>query len=254
MKAEEIQARRQAITNLLYQKKEVRIQELVNQFQVSDETIRKDLKYLSSEGIVEKSYGVAKLIQFTPLEPVINRTPIDYAKKIKLVHAAAKLIPKGRCTIGLDQGSTAALLANYLKTHDNKHIFTGSLAAILELINSKNTLYCIGGRYSETDMSFQNDTVNQLYDDIKYDLCFLGSSGVLGRDGFCTSSLIDAEIKRHLIAKSTRKIVLLDNQKFNYSSLVQVARWQTADIVITNKGIPADAQQLIEAQARLILV
>ncbi|MBS7577811.1 MULTISPECIES: DeoR/GlpR family DNA-binding transcription regulator [unclassified Enterococcus] len=254
MKAEEIQARRQAITKLLYQKNEVRINELVNQFQVSDETIRKDLKYLASEGILEKRYGVAKLIQAKPLEPVVNRTPINYANKSKLVQAAAKLIPKGRCSIGLDQGSTAALLANHLKTHDNKHIFTGSLAAILELIHSKNTVYCVGGRYSEADMSFQNDTANQLYDDVKYDLCFLGSSGVLGRDGFCTSSLVDAEIKRQLIAKSTRTIILLDSQKFNYSSLVQVAKWQAADIVITNQDIPADARRLIEAKTRLILV
>lgn len=254
MKAEEIQARRQAITKILYQKNEVQINELVNQFQVSDETIRKDLKYLASEGILEKRYGFAKLIQSQPLEPVANRTPINYAKKDKLIQAAAKLIPKGRCTIGLDQGSTTALLANHLKMHDNKHIFTGSLAAILELINSKNSLYCVGGRYSQSDMSFQNDTANQLYDDIKYDLCFLGSSGVLGREGFCTSSLVDAEIKRHLLTKSTRKIVLLDSQKFNYSSLVQVAKWQAADIVITNKDIPADAKQVIETQTRLILV
>lgn len=253
MKAEEIQSRRQKIARILYKKKEIKVNELVNLFQVSDETIRKDLRYLAKEGVLEKKYGIAKLKQTQPLKPVINRTPINLNEKRQLIQAALNFIPKGTCSIGLDQGSTIALLANELKNHNNKHIFTGSLASILELINSQNSLYCSGGKYSAEDMSFQNDTSTQLYSDIKLDFCFLGSSGVLGRDGFCTSSLTDAKIKRSLIANSTRKIVLLDKHKFNYSSLVQVATWNIADIVITNRSVAPEIQKMISSKTRLVL-
>ncbi|GAB2022804.1 DeoR/GlpR family DNA-binding transcription regulator [Pseudolactococcus yaeyamensis] len=254
MKAYEIQNRRNRITNLLLENKKVKVVDLVEKFQVSDETIRQDLAYLENQGILKKIYGGAELLEQRQLEPVIDRTPIDHPEKQAIVHVASQFIPNHAVTIGLDQGSTVAMLANHLKSYQNKMIFTGSLAAILELVKSGNELYCFGGKYSYADMSFQNDTSDELYPDIKLDLCFLGSSGVLNRHGFCTSSFNDAMIKRKLLDKSTQKIVLLDASKFKTSSLIEVAPWSAVDLVITNKGIPVDIQMSIEAQTKLILV
>ncbi|SAM65762.1 DNA-binding transcriptional regulator AgaR [Enterococcus faecium] len=56
MKAAEIAKRRKQITELLYQQKEIKVRELVRKFQVSDETIRKDLAYLAAEGVLEKKH------------------------------------------------------------------------------------------------------------------------------------------------------------------------------------------------------
>lgn len=254
MKAYEIQNRRNQITDLLLKHKKVKVTDFVDKFQVSDETIRQDLAYLESQGILKKIYGGAELLEQKQLEPVIDRTPIDYQAKQAIVNAASDFIPEHAVTIGLDQGSTVAMLANHLKTYQNKIIFTGSLAAILELVRSGNELYCFGGKYSYPDMSFQNDTSHELYPDIKLDICFLGSSGVLNRNGFCTSSFTDAVIKRQLLAKSAKKIVLLDANKFKTASLIEVAPWSDVDLVISNKGIPPEIQQTIETQTRLILI
>ncbi|GHU43622.1 DeoR family transcriptional regulator [Bacilli bacterium] len=254
MKAYEIQNRRNKITDLLLAHQKVKVVDLVDKFQVSDETIRQDLVYLEKQGILKKIYGGAELLEQKQLEPVIDRTPIDHLEKQAIVNAASDLIPEHAVTIGLDQGSTIAMLANHLKSYQNKMIFTGSLAAILELVRSGNDLYCFGGKYAYSDMSFQNDTSDELYPDIKLDLCFFGSSGVLNRNGFCTSSFTDAVIKRKLLEKSSQKIVLLDANKFKTSSLIEVAPWSDVDLVISNQGIPTDIQASIEAQTRLILV
>lgn len=254
MRASEIMDRRKAIVELLQENNEIRVSQLVNRFNVSDETVRKDLTYLEKEGVLEKKFGKAVRIKGKALEPVLNRTPVNKDKKIKLVQAALELIDENEHLIGLDQGSTVALLANALKNKPTKEFFSGSLAAILELVNSDHTIHCFGGVYSSNDMSFQNDTGKEMYPDIHLDICFFGSSGVANRKGFCTSSLVDAESKRILLRKSTKKIVLLDSTKFETTSLVQVAPWSEVDIVITNQGIPADYQQMIKTSSKLILV
>ena len=252
MKAVEIAERRKEITELLYQQNELKVCDLVKIFQVSDETIRKDLTYLAKEGILEKHHGKAILVKEKELAPVFQRTT-QFAEKDRITHAALDFITPEDFTIGLDQGSTIALLAKKMLSLEKKQIFTSSLAAITQLSISQHKLFCFGGEYSPADMAFRNSG-NEVFPDIQFDLCFFGSSGVKNRKGFCTSSLIDAEAKRRMLKKSTKKIVLLDHTKFERTSLVQVAPWSEVDIVITSKGLPLDYERMIRANAKLVLV
>jgi DeoR family transcriptional regulator of aga operon len=239
---------------MLYDKEIITVAELVKQLNVSDETIRKDLSYLEEEGIIEKKHGKAVLIRERKLEPVLQRTPVNLEKKNAVVCKALSFINESDLSIGLDQGSTVALLANQLKIFQQKQIFTGSLAAILELVNSNHTIHCFGGQYYSEDMAFRNDLGKEMYPDIHFDICFFGSSGVKNRQGFCTSSLVDAEAKRMMLRKSTMNIVLLDDTKFQSSSLVQVAPWRDVDVVITNSFIPREVAAFISNSTKLILV
>lgn len=252
MKAIEIAQRRKEITELLYQQNELRVHELVKKFHVSDETIRKDLAYLAQEGILEKHHGKAVLVKEKELAPVFQRTT-QLSEKERITNAALAFISEEDFTLGLDQGSTVALLAKKMMPLEKKQIFTSSLAAVLQLANGPHQLFCFGGEYSPADMAFRNSG-NESYPDIQFDLCFFGSSGVKNRKGFCTSSLIDAETKRQMLKKSTKKIVLLDHTKFEKTSLVQVAPWSEIDVVITSKGLPLDYERMISAYAKLLLV
>ncbi|MGH1646986.1 DeoR/GlpR family DNA-binding transcription regulator [Enterococcus gilvus] len=252
MKAAEIAQRRKEITELFYHQNELKVRELVKKFHVSDETIRKDLTYLAKEGIIEKLHGKATLVREKELAPVFQRTS-QFAEKEALTQAALDCITSDDYTIGLDQGSTLALLAKKMGPLEKKQIFTSSLAAISQLALSQHKLFCFGGEYSPADMAFRNNG-SEIYPDIQFDLCFFGSSGVKNRKGFCTSSLIDAEAKRRMLKKSTKKIVLLDHTKFEKTSLVQVAPWSSVDVVITSKELPLDYKRMISAYAKLILV
>ena len=140
MKAAEIAKRRKQITELLYQQKEIKVRELVRKFQVSDETIRKDLAYLAAEGVLEKKHGKARLIFEKELAPVFQRTT-QFPEKNKLTQAAMSCITSEDYTIGLDQGSTLALLAKKMLSLEEKQIFTSSLAAITQLANGHHNFF-----------------------------------------------------------------------------------------------------------------
>ena len=110
MKAVEIAQRRKEITELLYQQNELKVSDLVKTFQVSDETIRKDLTYLAKEGVLKKQHGKAILVKEKELAPVFQRTT-QFPEKDRITQAALALITNEDYSIGLDQGSTLALLA-----------------------------------------------------------------------------------------------------------------------------------------------
>lgn len=252
MKANEIEKRRAEIMALLKQKSSLKVSELVRRFAVSDETIRKDLRLLSDQGLVNKQFGKVTLIPNIPLPPVAQRTTKLQIDKQHLAQAALKLLTKPALTIALDQGSTVATLAQLLNQFNDLTIVTSSLLSLIALQNTKNVLYSTGGKYNIADMSFQGTRPSEFYEQIHVDFCFLGSSGVAGRDGFCSSSFADAEMKRTLIHNSAVSVLLLDKSKFTQSSLVQVAKWSAVDYVITNLAADSADYQFIAQQTQLI--
>ena len=260
MKANEIHDRRKMITELLYKEDFVKTADLMERFNVSKETIRKDLVFLENEGMLKKKYGGAELISKRELlskkelDHVMKRSPREFDKKERIVQAALKQLPLDTKSIGLDFGSTVSLLAQRLNAYSEKQIFTGSLAAIIELINGPHSVYCSGGYYSDPHMAFQNESKIDLYPDIHLDVSFFGSGGVKNRNGFCTSLLVDAEQKRNLLKKTEKKVVLLDHTKFESTSLVEVATWEEIDLVITNKETPMEFQRNIARKTKLLAV
>ncbi|MFC6180527.1 DeoR/GlpR family DNA-binding transcription regulator [Lactiplantibacillus daowaiensis] len=254
MKATEIQARRNAILTLLKTEHTMTVQQLVRQCHVSDETIRKDLRVLSQQGLVTKEFGKASLVTASPLPPVGQRTDRFAAEKQALAQRALQLLPVDPVTIALDQGSTVAALAHELNQMDNKIIVTSSLLSLLALRNTHNELYSTGGKYSPSDMSFQGNSPRDLYQQIHVDFCFLGSSGIQGRQGLCSSSFADAEMKREMINNSAIKVALVDASKFTQTSLVQVMPWTAIDYVITNMNPQAPELLAIAAQTKVLTI
>ncbi|GAF40842.1 DeoR family transcriptional regulator [Agrilactobacillus composti DSM 18527 = JCM 14202] len=254
MKADQIQQRREAMLAMLRAKKSVKIREFVTQFKVSDETIRKDLEILSQQGLVIKQFGKAVLVPNIPLTPVAQRTDIHQADKEKIAATTFDLLPKRPLTIGLDQGSTVSTFARLLSTVPDLTIITSSLLSLIALQSTTNTLYSTGGRYNVSDMSFQGTSPQATYAQIQLDYCFLGSSGVADRAGFCSSSFGDAEMKRQLMKNSTNKVLLIDKSKFQVSSLVQVGTWDQVDHVITNLDPDSKDYQKISQLTHVIAV
>lgn len=253
MKAAEIQQRRDQIARMFAEHSRVKVSRLTDLFHVSDETIRKDLKYLEGQGILRTVYGGAVSDRSDFIEPVMQRTTTFLKDKQKIVKRALALIPEDRCIIGLDQGSTVALLAHELNQYRNKVVMTRSLTSILELIHGTNEFYCIGGKYQPADMSFQGDAVGGLMHNIQLDIGFFGSSGILDRSGMCSSSLADAEMKRTMLDQCRLKVVLIDHSKFSRSSFVKVADWEAIDYVITDNEAPEDVLSQIGSMTNVVI-
>jgi DeoR/GlpR family transcriptional regulator of sugar metabolism len=233
MKAIEIQHRRERILTLLEQQSPLAVSNLVQTLGVSDETVRHDLAILAKQGIVAKRYGQAELLPTATLPPVAARETTESEAKQAIAQAALALITPQMHTIGLDQGSTTALVAQGLSQFHDKTIVTRSLLSLIALKDGDNAFYTPGGYYNVDDMAFQNQNRDAM-SDLQLDISFFGSSGVKNRQGTCSSSFTDAEAKQQMHQQSTLTVALLDHTKFEQTSLIAVTPFDQFDYLITD--------------------
>lgn len=233
MKAIEIQQRRERILTLLEQQSPLAVSSLVQALGVSDETVRHDLEILAKQGAVTKRYGQAERRTTVTLPPVSARKTTEANAKLAIARAALTLITPQMHTIGLDQGSTTAMLAQELNQLHDKTIVTRSLLSLIALKDGDNAFYTPGGYYNADDMAFQNQN-RDVMADIQLDISFFGSSGVKNRQGTCSSSFTDAEAKQQMHQHSTITVALLDHTKFDQTSMVAVTPFDQFDYLITD--------------------
>lgn len=231
------QLRHSQILDLLKEKKFLTVTALSLHFKVSEETIRQDLYYLENSGLILKYHGGAKINELPELESLGARLEKNYEKKIAICRSALEEINIDKHpTLGIDRGTTLQLLANQLSFQKNHKIVTNSLAVINEFKNSKNEIYCPGGKFSAKEQSFFLTSYKEL-EPLQIDILFLGSSGTLGHQGICSDSFPDRVDKGALINISRKKIALVDATKFSRTSFVEVAPWKDLDLLITDSSI-----------------
>lgn len=259
METMKIEKRRDQILDLLKRYDSLRVSQLVTQLGVSDETIRNDLKVLSQQGLVTRKYGIAALSskavqEKSKIKTVDKRVTVESDIKGQLAKIAVSLMKqRNGISIALDQGSTIAEIAKIISKFEGNNVFTSSLLALNNLTDSYSNIYCIGGKFNREDLSFQDTSgLDSSLGSVHYDYSFIGSSGVAGRDGICSTSFADAQMKRNLIKQSTVNIAVIDAQKFKTSSLLKVADWSALDYVVTNLDPSSEEYQQISAQTKII--
>lgn len=246
MTAESILERRNRLVELVRRNGRVSTQEASAQFGVSLETIRQDLLYLEQRHILKKVHGGAVAWERATVEPLRKRRTEHEAVKAALARRALSYVQPGD-TVGLDMGSTVAALAQLLAGGPASLLVTNSLLALETLTESEGRVYCLGGEYSAHDMAFQGEQAVSALKKLRLDVCFLGTSGVQGRGGICSTGFHDIPVKQEFIRRSRRTVVLADSSKFATASLVEVAGWEQVDTLITDSGIdPEQARQLSE--------
>lgn len=240
-------ADRQAqIVELLSNNGTMKAVELAERFQVSRETIRRDLIALSETGSIKKIFGSVIPVNDFSVRPVDSRLHDFPEKKRSICKKALEYIPDNG-VIFLDTGSTVLCLASLLKQMSGLTIVTNSVSAVNELMNSPNQIIMTGGIInSQVSCVYGQQTLDFL-ETLRMDAAFLGTSGFNQHRGPSTNHFEDAQMKKTAINRSQISIVLTDSHKATYSSLTQYASWRDINYLITDSDISSEAvQQLNE--------
>ena len=254
MKNNEILARREQILDIIRSTGTLQTEDAAEIFHVSKETIRQDFIYLEKQGILKKKYGGAVLNTADAVASVRTRESVNFMAKDKIVKKALEFIPEGPVSIGLDQGSTIALLGSYISHRNDLFIATNNLRALQSLVGTNNKVYAIGGFFNQEEMSYISDEYPKELEKVRLDIIFLGSSGLKGRNGICSKGFQDSRTKRNFLKHAEKKIVLTDSTKFSHTSLVETASWDELDVLITDRGIPDDIRKELETHLQVVVV
>lgn len=253
MKNKEILNRREQIMNIIRSTGRLDTEDAAKLFRVSTETIRQDFHYLSQQGILKKVYGGAVICESDQIESLPVRESVNLSIKDRIAKKAMEYLPEGDCIIGMDSGSTVALLGAYASYRRDLLVVTNSHRILQIMTAGSNRLISLGGEFSREEMAYYGGEFSQMLQQVTLDVFFLGTSGVKGRNGICTKNFQQSVLKNQLIRQSNRKIVLADSSKFKSSSLVEVAPWSRLDLLITDENISRETREQLEQVIEVVI-
>jgi DeoR/GlpR family transcriptional regulator of sugar metabolism len=195
------------------------VNELSSRLGVSSATIRQDLTFLESEGLIRRVHGGAVL---EDAEDLSNRLGVNYDRKLRIARRAAELVKDGE-TILIESGSTNALLARELAKKKNITIITTNIYIARQLRKSKNVAVIIlGGLYQPGSESMVGKITRLSLDQLNFDKAFVGIDGYTTEAGFTLRDLFRAEISSYIIKKANDAIIISDSTKFGKKELTSV--------------------------------
>ncbi len=235
-----LENRRKEIKRLLLEKKSVKVVDLVKLFDVSEETIRRDLIYLEEKKIAKKTYGGAILLE--EIQNSIDFIPTIQKRKTRFYHEkntigkeAAKLITNNKIVI-LDAGTTTWCVANNLREHNNMIYITNGTNVAEEAIQGENsTVYLLGGKLIKKTMSIVGP---QTVDEVKKynaDIVFIATSGISLQKGFTSSNIYETDVKKAMVTAGQKVVVVADHSKFKKQGLKTFAMFEDIDVLITSE-------------------
>jgi DeoR family transcriptional regulator of aga operon len=248
--------RHQSILELLEKDNYVSVKLLCDLFKVSAVTIRKDLKFLESKGLLFRTHGGA-----TIENPYINDRHVNEKEKLHvkeketIASEAVKLINPND-SIMIASGTTMQTFAKALKIEEPLNITTSSLNVSLELTKSPYyKIFQLGGVVRHNSSSITGYFSDRVLENISCHLLFLGVDGIDLNYGCSTSSLEEATLNKKMIASAQKVIVLADSSKFNRKGFGKICDLSEVHQIITDSGISNTlAQEIRKLGIQITLV
>lgn len=244
----DMEKRRKQIVQLINDRSQVSFSELVEQFpDVSEMTLRNDLKFLDSNRQIIRVHGGARSLD-TVIDiddPLHNRISKNYEKKQEIAKKAVRLIqPRG--AIFLDSGSTMIELAKIFPDEKCK-IFTVGIPCTMELARlNRVDVHVFGGRLKRESLSVSGVRTLQEIQNVNFNLAIIGVTGYRRDKGFCCSSEERCEINRAIMSRAEKVMVLMDSQKVGKSDTYILGEPQDIDIFISDGELAEDVREALE--------
>lgn len=211
-----VEERQNAIVSILNTHGKVKVKDLSEQFQVTEDCIRKDLAVLEKRGVLRRAYGGAVKSRINTHDLAVSqRKDKDIEVKKMLAQKAIALISDGDM-IFLDISTANIELAKLLVESDlNVTVVTNMIDVMLiyRSMNVKNITF-IGGTFSKIRDGFVGCMTNQIISNYKFDIAFMGVVGVdLDKNVVDTYDVEDGLTKKCVMDVSRRKYMMLQTEK-----------------------------------------
>lgn len=224
------------IKQLVTNNKKVFVSQLSNELDVTEETIRRDLEKLESEGIVTRTYGGAILNTEGSFDSVnfYKRATIHLDEKQKIAIKALELL-KNKATIAADSSSTVIETLKLIRNRKDIVLLTNSTAILHEFTQSELTIISTGGMFNKSTLSLQGTMAENMIKKYNVDILLISCKGLDKEKGALDSNEVEVEFKKVLVQQSSEVALLIDHTKFDRSGFVQLVDFKDIDYIVTDK-------------------
>lgn len=240
----------------------VSVTELARTFDVTTETVRRDLDALEAAGALRRVHGGAVRWATAAELRLDERERQGRAAKHAIARAALELVPGSvPASIALDAGSTTAALVDLLldwrplSGNGVLDVITNAVPHVLRLAdNPRLAVHAIGGVVRSTTSAAVGAATIEALARLRPDVAFLGANGISAGFGLSTPDEREAGVKAALVRCARRRIALVDATKHGEESLLSFAALADLDTLVTDAPPPADlAAALGEADVDVIV-
>jgi DeoR family fructose operon transcriptional repressor len=252
------------IAELVADRGRVTVSELAVRFDITPETVRRDLDTLEGSQHLRRVHGGAVAIdRLSMSEPSLEeRQTILHDEKARIAAKALSMIPASRAgSILLDAGTTTELLADRLvgwtpsRPSDELLVITNAVPIAYKLSgNDEIQLHILGGRVRGLTRAIVGTTTIQQLETLRPDIAFVGANGVDAAYGFSTPDAAEAAVKAAIVRSARRVVALADSSKLGQETLVRFAALGDIDTLITDaEPSPELAAALAAADVEVVL-
>ena len=216
------------------------IKDLAGMLNVSQESIRRDVRPLTESHTLVRIHGAVALPHFYTEAPFERRMRENAAEKAAIAKLAAAGINDGD-SLMFDTGTTTSLIARQLLSHKNLTVVTNSsdIARTLSTVNG-NTVYMAGGKLRGDNGAAFGSMAIGLITSFRVRHAFVSISAIDAVTGPMDATLEEAELARAVLTQGEIATIVTDHSKFNRSALVKVCEFAMIDRIITSAPPPAE--------------
>lgn len=240
--------RQNEIVGILRKQGYAKVEELAERTYISPSSVRRDLQYMETLGIVERDYGGVKLKGQEQKNPPIRvRKGKDRLPKKAIAAEAAKLL-RNNCTVLLDSSTTVFYLVEHLAKFKNITVLTNNLETAMACIESGLTVYVIGGRSIRGMPVVGGAYAEEMLSKVHADMVFLSSYGLDENGIISDPSEEENRMRKQMMRCADVRVLMMDQGKLGRSSLHILGSVREMDHVIINDPEAAAHYQAMTGQ------
>ncbi|MEK3786180.1 MULTISPECIES: DeoR/GlpR family DNA-binding transcription regulator [Paenibacillus] len=234
--------RKPRLLQYIQQNQRASVQVLSEVFQVSESTIRRDLKELEEAQLLKRTHGGAVSLESANIEPaIIDKEDLFREEKAAIAREAAELIRPGD-TLLLDAGTTTLHLAREIRRMSDIRVVTNSLLVLNELKDCRDIEVSLtGGMLRPETQAFVGPITEAALDMIRVDKAFIAMNGIDARAGLTTPNMVEAAAKRKMMDIANEVVLLADHSKFGKVAFAKVAELSQVHHGIFDKEVPENS-------------
>lgn len=228
--------------------------ELMNHFNVSMNTIRNDIRQLVNQNIVKKVYGGVEAVHQQSITAFDLRSDTYMAQKVNIARRAARYIEHDD-VIFIDSGTTTMNIIDYCADDIEFTVITHNVSVINACIPKENiTVIALPGTLDRKTRSLMDVSTPSLLRRYNIDKSFLAATTISEIGRLNNTSAIESEIKSTALSIANETLLLVDSSKFDKSSLMTFGSLSNIDVLITDKEIDDKTYAMCESLVRKVVV
>jgi len=246
--------RRERIMERVLREGRVDVGVLAESFDVTSETIRRDLSDLQGDRLVRRVHGGAVPWRNGMSVPELRvREGQNVEEKRRIAVAAAREVPE-RGSVLIDSGSTAAHLADAFDRDRDVTVITNSIPIIGSLASTdKPHVVVLGGTLRRRTIAMVDETGVNALRELVVDVLFFGCDGMSPERGFSTPYATEVAIKQAMMAAARRVVMMFDHTKVGNDQLYRFATIGQVDLIVTGADVDDTVVAALEAQGPAVI-